>query len=43
MPWLFSCLPRLSSRPSDVLGGWLWGAVFALIGWWAVMRVEAKA
>jgi undecaprenyl-diphosphatase len=29
--------------PSDVLGGWLWGAAFALIGWWTVMRVEAKA
>jgi undecaprenyl-diphosphatase len=26
--------------PSDVLGGWLWGAAFALIGWWTVMRVE---
>jgi undecaprenyl-diphosphatase len=26
--------------PSDVLGGWLWGAACALIGWWAVMRVE---
>jgi undecaprenyl-diphosphatase len=28
--------------PSDVLGGWLWGAAFALIGWWVVMRVEPK-
>jgi undecaprenyl-diphosphatase len=28
--------------PSDVIGGWLWGAAFALIGWWAVMRVETK-
>jgi undecaprenyl-diphosphatase len=26
--------------PSDVLGGWFWGAAFALIGWWTVMRVE---
>jgi undecaprenyl-diphosphatase len=26
--------------PSDVLGGWFWGAAFALMGWWAVMRVE---
>ena len=26
--------------PSDVLGGWLWGAAFALIGWWAAMRVH---
>jgi undecaprenyl-diphosphatase len=26
--------------PSDVLGGWLWGTSFALIGWWVVMRVE---
>ena len=28
--------------PSDVIGGWLWGMAFALIGWWAVMRMEAK-
>lgn len=27
--------------PSDVLGGWLWGTTCALIGWWAVMRVQA--
>ncbi len=26
--------------PSDVIGGWLWGAAFALIGWWAVMRLD---
>ena len=26
--------------PSDVLGGWLWGAAFALIGWWAMMRMD---
>jgi undecaprenyl-diphosphatase len=24
--------------PSDVIGGWLWGMAFALIGWWAVKR-----
>lgn len=29
--------------PSDVIGGWLWGMAFALIGWWAVMRMEAKS
>ena len=29
--------------PSDVIGGWLWGTAFALIGWWAVMRMEAKS
>lgn len=28
--------------PSDVIGGWLWGTAFALIGWWAVSRVEPK-
>ena len=28
--------------PSDVIGGWLWGAAFALTGWWVVKRVEAK-
>ena len=28
--------------PSDVIGGWLWGAAFAFVGWWMVMRVEAK-
>ena len=27
--------------PSDVLGGWLWGAACALIGWWAVTRAQA--
>jgi undecaprenyl-diphosphatase len=26
--------------PSDVFGGWLWGAACALIGWWTVTRVE---
>ena len=26
--------------PSDVIGGWLWGMAFALIGWWAVMRMD---
>jgi undecaprenyl-diphosphatase len=26
--------------PSDVIGGWLWGAACALIGWWAVTRVS---
>ena len=28
--------------PSDVIGGWLWGAAFALIGCWTVMRAEPK-
>ena len=27
--------------PSDVIGGWLWGAACALIGWWAVTRAQA--
>jgi undecaprenyl-diphosphatase len=29
--------------PSDVLGGWFWGAAFALVGWWTVMQVEPTA
>jgi undecaprenyl-diphosphatase len=28
--------------PSDVLGGWLWGAAFALMGWWATSRYENR-
>lgn len=28
--------------PSDVIGGWLWGAAFALTGWWMVRRMEPK-
>ncbi len=28
--------------PSDVIGGWLWGAAFALIGRWTVMQAEPK-
>jgi undecaprenyl-diphosphatase len=28
--------------PSDVLGGWLWGAAFALIGWWVASRYENR-
>jgi membrane-associated phospholipid phosphatase len=29
--------------PSDVIGGWLWGLAFALIGWWAVAKDRAVA
>jgi undecaprenyl-diphosphatase len=29
--------------PSDVIGGWMWGAAFALMGWWSVRRVEVKS
>jgi undecaprenyl-diphosphatase len=28
--------------PSDVVGGWIWGAAFVLMGWWMVMRLEAR-
>lgn len=28
--------------PSDVIGGWQWGAAFALAGWWAAMRGEVQ-
>jgi undecaprenyl-diphosphatase len=26
--------------PSDVIGGWIWGAAFALVGWHIVSRIE---
>ena len=29
--------------PSDVLGGWLWGAGFALLGLWIVQKQEARS
>lgn len=29
--------------PSDVVGGWLWGAGFALLGLWIVQKQEARS
>jgi undecaprenyl-diphosphatase len=26
--------------PSDVIGGWLWGTAFALIGWYSLKRMD---
>ena len=28
--------------PSDVIGGWFWGAAFALLGGWTAKRAEVK-
>ena len=28
--------------PTDVLGGWMWGSAFALIGWWLLVHNAAR-
>ncbi len=29
--------------PTDVLGGWMWGSAFALLGWWLLQRTAAPS
>jgi hypothetical protein len=38
-------IPHLDSIGTSriMLGGWIWGAAFALMGWWTVTRAPAKA